>query len=248
MHLHTSLLKLLSESLALKLHFTLSDSGTGNLQQFSVESVKFQFTFPRPMTSPPKQSFKVVIVGSSGVGKTAMMQRLVDDVFTEDAQSTVGVEFKSYVVPVEDRNVKLQIWDTAGQERFKSVSKAYLRDAVGALLVYDVASQNSFDDLGNWLTDLRQLCHASACILLIGNKCDLEQDRQVGSEAVQRFASLNRLDYLETSARTGFNVTETFTRLAYGIANRVSGGQIELIQPAAKPFTLDPPQESFCNC
>jgi small GTP-binding protein len=199
------------------------------------------------MANPAKQSFKVVVVGSSGVGKSAMIQRLIDDVFSDDGQTTVGVEFKSYVVPVEDRNVKLQIWDTAGQERFKSVAKAYLRDAVGALLVYDVTSQISFDDLGNWLSDLRQLCHPSACILLIGNKSDLEADRQVGSETVQKFAELNKLEYLETSAKTGFNVTETFTRLAFGIANRLAGGQIELIQPASQPFAM-PPEPSFCNC
>jgi small GTP-binding protein len=201
------------------------------------------------MTAPAKQSFKVVIVGSSGVGKTAMIQRLTDDVFVDDPQSTVGVEFKSYVVPVENRNVKLQIWDTAGQERFKSVSRSYLREAVGALLVYDVTSQMSFDDLGNWLTDLRQLCHPSACILLIGNKTDLEQQRQVGSEAVQRLADQHKLEYLETSAQSGFNITETFTRLAFGIAKRVANGQIGLLQPAAKPCTIELPEEqSSCNC
>jgi small GTP-binding protein len=161
----------------------------------------------------------------------------------------VGVEFKSFVVPLEGQSVKLQIWDTAGQERFKSVSKAYLRDAVGALLVYDVTAQGSFDELGGWLTDLRQLCNPNACILLIGNKCDLEGDRQVGGEIVSGFAEMHRLEYLETSAKSGQNITETFTRLAYGIANRVAGGQIEVIQPASKPFALDlPPAEQPWGC
>lgn len=197
------------------------------------------------MKSTINLTFKIVVVGSSGVGKSAIVQRLVDGTFREEGQSTVGVEFKPFIIPVEDQNVKLQIWDTAGQERFKSVSKAYFRNAVGAVLVYDISNDASFEDLTNWLHDLQQLCNPNAYILLVGNKADLEEQRQVGVQQAKDFAEQHHLEYLETSALSGANVTEAFTRLAYGIANRVNNGQIQNGAAVAKasPFRVEP-QES----
>jgi small GTP-binding protein len=108
-----------------------------------------------PMSSPSmKTSFKVVLVGSSSVGKSSMVERLTEGIFPDDIQSTVGVEFKAFAVPVDDRTVRLQIWDTAGQERFKSVSKAYFRNAVGAVLMFDITQESTFEDLSTWLADL----------------------------------------------------------------------------------------------
>jgi small GTP-binding protein len=187
-------------------------------------------------------TFKIVVVGSSGVGKSAIVQRLVDNTFREETQSTVGVEFKPFIIRVDEQTVKLQIWDTAGQERFKSVSKAYFRNAVGAVLVNDITSDASFDDLSNWLHDLQQLCHPSAYILLVGNKADLESDRKVGVQQAKDFAESHQLEYLETSALTGSNVTETFTRLAFGVAKRVISGQIQNTPAVAKGpgFKVDP--------
>jgi small GTP-binding protein len=186
-------------------------------------------------------TFKIVVVGASGVGKSAIVQRLVDGVFREESTSTVGVEFKPFIVPVDDQNVKLQIWDTAGQERFKSVSRAYFRNAVGAVLVYDITSDTSFDELANWLHELQQLANSNALILLVGNKKDLEAQRQVGAEQARDFAERHKLDYLETSAKSGQNVSETFTRLAFAIAKRVSSGQIQNTPAVSKasPFRVD---------
>jgi small GTP-binding protein len=197
-------------------------------------------------------TFKIVVVGSSGVGKSAIVQKLVDGTFREESQSTVGVEFKPYIIPVDDQNVKLQIWDTAGQERFKSVSKAYFRNAVGAVLVFDITNDATFDDLGAWLRDLEQLANPNAYILLVGNKVDLEDKRQVGAGQAKDFAAQHKLEYLETSALSGANVTDAFTRLAYGIAARVSSGQIQNGGGVAKasPFRVevpkDPPKKGCC--
>ena len=193
------------------------------------------------MKSTIAQSFKIVVVGSSGVGKSAIVQRLIDGTFREEGQSTVGVEFKSFVCPLDDQSVKLQIWDTAGQERFKSVSKAYFRNAVGAILVYDITNETSFEDLTNWLNDLQSLCNPNAYILLVGNKGDLENQRQVGVQQAKDFAEQHKLEYLETSALSGQNVTESFTRLAYGVATRVNSGQIQITSATSKasPFKVE---------
>jgi small GTP-binding protein len=144
-------------------------------------------------------------------------------------------------VPVDDQTVKLQIWDTAGQERFKSVSRAYFRNAVGAVLCYDITDDGSFDDVGNWLHDLQQLCNPSAYILLVGNKTDRAAERTVGEEQARDFAAKHKLDYLETSALSGTNVTEAFTRLAFAVAKRVSSGQIQNAAAVGKasPFKAD---------
>ena len=207
------------------------------------------------MKSTISQNFKIVVVGSSGAGKTSIVKRLVDGKFTPETTSTLGVEFKSFVCPLENQNVKLQIWDTAGQERFRSVSKAYFRNAVGALLLFDITNSASFEELGNWLNDLQQLCNPNAYIILVGNKTDLEEKRQVGSQQANDFAARHNLEYLETSALSGDNIQESFTRLAYGVAARVANGQIQILTgPNAKPspFKLDeptPPQENGgCSC
>jgi small GTP-binding protein len=178
------------------------------------------------MKSSLHSTFKIVVVGASGVGKSAIVKRLVDGTFHEDSTTTVGVEFKPFIVQVDDQNVKLQIGDSAGHERFRSVSRAYFRNAIGGVLVYDITDERSFDDLSNWLHDLQQLCNPNAFILLVGNKSDLEAERQVGMRQAQDFAEKHKLDYVETSAKSGHNVKETFTRLAFILAKRVTTGQI----------------------
>jgi small GTP-binding protein len=198
-----------------------------------------------------KTSFKVVVVGSTAVGKSSMVERLIGGTFPEEVQSTVGVEFRSFVCQLDDHAIRLQIWDTAGQERFRSVSTAYFRDAVGAVLVYDITKEETFEDLTTWLTDLQQLCHPNAFILLVGNKCDREDDRKVGVQQVQDFADQYRLEYIETSAKSGQNIQETFTRLAYEVATRVENGEIAANSSDSRAFALNfdqPPEETPKTC
>ena len=190
-------------------------------------------------------SFKIVVVGASGVGKSAIVQRLVEGTFREEGQSTVGVEFKSFSCQTQDgQNVKLQIWDTAGQERFRSVSKAYFRNAVGAVIVYDITSESSFEDLEIWLQDLLHLCNPNAYILLVGNKADLETKREVGIQQAKDFGDKHHLEYLETSALSGQNVQESFTRMAYGITSRINNGEIQASSAVSKasPFKIEDQQ------
>jgi small GTP-binding protein len=186
-------------------------------------------------------TFKVVIVGSSGVGKSAIVQRLVDGTFREETRRTVGVDpFKPFMIPVDDQTVELQIWDTGGQERFKCVSKMFFWDAVGGVLVFDIASDGSFDDLDEWLHDL-QVVNPNAHIILVGNKSDLEAQRRVGAQQARDFAEKHKLEYIETSALNGANVTEAFTRLAFAVAKKVASGQIQNQGAVAKgsPFKSD---------
>lgn len=162
-------------------------------------------------------NFKFIVIGSSGVGKTAILKRLVDDVFTGESQSTIGVEFIATSIDVDGNTVKLQIWDTAGQERFRSIAKAYFRSAIGVILVFDLSDRKSFEDLNQWLSDVHALCDPNAVVTLIGNKSDLVDSRSVTATEAESFAQLHQLTYLETSALGGDNIQEAFQRTAAAV-------------------------------
>jgi small GTP-binding protein len=176
-------------------------------------------------------TYKIVVVGSSTVGKSSIVQRLIQGTFTEDGTTTCGADFYTYACPVNSENVKLQIWDTAGQERFRSISKSYFRNAVGAVLVYDITNVGSFDQLSDWLNDLQALAAPNAYILLVGNKADLEKERQVGGDLARDFAERHHLEAIETSALSGKNVKEAFARLSLEVSTRVSSGVIAVAPP-----------------
>jgi small GTP-binding protein len=173
-------------------------------------------------------SYKIVISGASTVGKSSIVERLVQGTFTEDGTTTCGADFYTHTCPVNSDQVKLQIWDTAGQERFRSISKSYFRNAVGAVLVYDITNLSSFDQLGDWLNDLQSLAAPNSYILLVGNKSDLEKSRQVGAEIVKDFAERHHLESIETSAQSGKNVKEAFARMALEVSTRVANGSISV--------------------
>jgi small GTP-binding protein len=184
------------------------------------------------MATPRLISFKVVVVGSSGVGKSSIVKRLVQDAFQRDGAPTCGADYYQYSCPLESETVRLQIWDTAGQERFQSISKSYFRNAVGAVLVYDITSMGSFDDLSGWLNDFQSLALPNAYVLLVGNKADLEAERQVGPQFVKAFADRHHLQAIETSAQSGHNVREGFARLAMEVHTRVLSSEISPVRPA----------------
>lgn len=145
----------------------------------------------------------------------------------EDSSHTIGVEFGSRIVNVGGKSIKLQIWDTAGQERFRSVTRSYYRGAAGALLVYDTTSRDSFNVLWNWLNDARTLASQNICILLVGNKKDLEEDREVTFLEASNFAQENELIFLETSAKTGENVEEAFLKCSKTILAKIETGELD---------------------
>lgn len=189
-------------------------------------------------------NFKFIVIGSSGVGKTAILKRLVDDVFTGESQSTIGVEFIATTIDVDGQPVKLQIWDTAGQERFRSIAKAYFRSAVGVLLVFDLTDRKSFEDLNQWLNDVHSLCDPNAVVTLIGNKSDLHTSRAITQSEAEAFAQMHQLTYLETSALGGDNVQEAFQRTAASVYRNNSNRKEE--NNKAKPNLTEENKKKGC--
>jgi len=170
--------------------------------------------------------FKFLIIGRAGVGKSCILHQFIEQKFKDDTTHTIGVEFGSKVINVSNQSIKLQIWDTAGQERFRSVTRSYYRGAAGALLVYDISSRDSFSSLQNWLTDARSLASPSIAVILVGNKKDLEAQREVSYQEASQFAKENDLIFLECSAFNGENVEETFLKCARSILTCIEAGEI----------------------
>ena len=154
--------------------------------------------------------FKVVLVGDSFVGKTNIMSKYLKNEFHEDSKATVGVEFGSRQFNIEGHVVKAQIWDTAGQERYKAITSAYYKGAKGAFIVYDITRKESFENVTKWAEQLKSTADKNLTIIIVGNKTDLEDQRQVTSEEGQNKANSLESAFIETSAASGSNLDKAF--------------------------------------
>ena len=168
--------------------------------------------------------FKVVLIGDSGVGKTNILSRYVRDEFSIETKSTVGVEFGSKIVKSNSINIKVQIWDTAGQERYKSITNAYYKGAKGAFVVYDISKKETFDNINKWIEELKNNGDSDVCILLIGNKCDLEDERQVTQDDALKKAEQFDIAFLETSALQAVNIEKAFNNMIEQISKKINIG------------------------
>jgi Ras-related protein Rab-2A len=171
--------------------------------------------------------FKYIIIGDSGVGKSCLLLQFTDKRFETSHELTIGVEFGARVVSVGDTPVKLQIWDTAGQESFRSITRSYYRGASGTLLVFDVTRRETFEHVTQWLQDAQEHSNLPMTILLIGNKSDLANQREVSTEEAHAFAQEKGLTYLETSAKTAHNVERAFLDTAKCILAKIRSGELD---------------------
>ncbi|XP_055811249.1 ras-related protein RABA5a-like [Solanum dulcamara] len=166
--------------------------------------------------------FKIVLIGDSAVGKSNLLARFARDEFYPNSKSTIGVEFQTQKININGKEVKAQIWDTAGQERFRAVTSAYYRGAVGALLVYDISRRLTFDNIGRWLNELQTHSDMNVVIILVGNKSDLKDAREVTTAEGKALAEAKGLFFIETSALDSSNVTASFQTVVREIYNILS--------------------------
>ncbi|KAJ8648804.1 hypothetical protein MRB53_001827 [Persea americana] len=166
--------------------------------------------------------FKVVIIGDSAVGKSNLLSRYARNEFDMNSKATIGVEFQTRSMEINGKEVKAQIWDTAGQERFRAVTSAYYRGAVGALVVYDISRRSTFESVRRWLDELNTHSDTTVARMLVGNKCDLENIRDVSVEEGKSLAEEEGLFFMETSALDATNVKKAFEMVIKEIYNNVS--------------------------
>ncbi len=180
--------------------------------------------------------FKLLLIGDSGVGKTCILFRFSDDAFNNTFISTIGIDFKIKTIELRGKKIKLQIWDTAGQERFHTITTSYYRGAMGIMLVYDITSSKSFDNIAKWLRNIQEHANEDVEKMILGNKCDMEDKRVIAKERGETIARENGIRFLETSAKTNVNIERAFMELSESILDKTPG-VMEPRQPLPPPVS-----------
>ncbi|CBQ71379.1 probable YPT6-GTP-binding protein of the rab family [Sporisorium scitamineum] len=204
----------------------------------------------------PLRKFKLVFLGEQSVGKTSLITRFMYDTFDNTYQATIGIDFLSKTMYLEDRTVRLQLWDTAGQERFRSLIPSYIRDSSVAVVVYDITNRASFQNTSKWVDDVRAERGNDVIIVLVGNKTDLSDKRQVTTEEAEKKAQEFNVMFIETSAKAGHNVKVLFKKIAQALpgmdkdADAANGGAAanKNIDVTAAPAQTTMEDGSSCKC
>ncbi|GAX84034.1 hypothetical protein CEUSTIGMA_g11458.t1 [Chlamydomonas eustigma] len=204
----------------------------------------------------PLAKYKLVFLGDQSVGKTSIITRFMYDKFDSVYQATIGIDFLSKTMYLEDRTVRLQLWDTAGQERFRSLIPSYIRDSSVAVVVYDVTNRQSFMNTARWISEVRTERGSDVIIFLVGNKTDLVDKRQVSIEEGDAKAREFNVNFIETSAKAGLNIKALFRKIAAALPgmetvaqNKVE--QLEEVKLTPATVNIDqkaPPPASSCAC
>ena len=184
------------------------------------------------MTNKPSINFnylfKYIIIGDAAVGKSNLLLRYAHGQFKDEYQLTIGVEFGAKNISINDKIYRIQIWDTAGQENFRSITRAYYKNSVCALVVYDITNRDSFNNIANWVEDCKNQSPKTIFMVLVGNKSDLSDKRVISIDEGRELAEKYNMIFFETSAKTGDNVDLIFFKSAEEIAKKIDQGYYDL--------------------
>ena len=181
-------------------------------------------------------SFKIIVIGDSFVGKSCLAMKATKGIFEDNYTPTVGFEFFTFFVKIEDSNLKLQIWDTCGQETYRSLISSFYHNSSLAMLVYSIDNKNSFDNLEMWLNEIKNINNPDINLFLIGNKADLEEKREITKEIANDFCHNHGITFfLETSAKTGLNTQKVFLEAAKSLFNK----HLKYKDRLSRPYSLN---------
>ena len=166
--------------------------------------------------------YKIIIIGDSGVGKSNILSRYLRDEFKQDSKSTVGVEFGAKKLTINNTTIKAQIWDTAGQERYRSITSTYYKGSKGCFIVYDITQTSTFESVDRWYNEMKKTADHNISIVLVGNKCDLDAQRQVTKEAGEEKAKTLNVPFFETSALANIQIEKVFNTMIEDIHEKYS--------------------------
>ena len=181
------------------------------------------------LTEEYDMMFKILLLGDSGVGKSSLLLRYTKNQFSADMRSTIGVEFGVKFIKIDNLQLKVQIWDTAGMERYRSLTSAYYKGAKGVIIVYDICRKKSFENIDKWIDDFKSKADEDSVILVIGNKSDLKEKREVNSEEAKLKSERNKMAFMETSAKNNDNVHKAFFTLFTEIIKKYKEKNSEII-------------------
>ena len=198
--------------------------------------------------------YKIIIIGDTCVGKSNILSRYLKNEFKEDSKSTVGVELGTKFLKIKGTGAKVQIWDTAGQERYRSITSSYYKGSHGCFIVYDITNEISFDNVEKWYEQAQKEASKDVSVILVGNKCDLENERKVPKEKGEEKAKSFNCPFFETSALSKVNIDDIFNEMVNNIYDRTGGvkneddDDIEIINENEKAVNLnpEPPKKQGC--
>ena len=193
--------------------------------------------------------YKLVFLGEQAVGKTSIITRFMYDTFDTNYQATIGIDFLSKTMYLDERTVRLQLWDTAGQERFRSLIPSYIRDSSVAVVVYDTTNRNSFTNCDKWIDDVRSERGSEVVIMMVGNKTDLPDKRQVSFEEGEAKSKKLNVLFIETSAKSNHNIKQMFRKLAESLPGQdASKGSDNASQSVDFQVGSQPRKAKSCAC
>lgn len=185
---------------------------------------------------------RVVVVGDSAVGKTSLLNQLIDSNFNPFEQSTVGANYQLYVEEIDGQKVEMQIWDTAGQEKFRSLAPIYFRNSTAAVAVYDQTSRPSFEHLDTWIKTFTEIAGTDTVVTIAGNKCDLFESIEVPFDEAKEWATSRGFNIGSTSARSGSGVKQLFSDLAKELVKMSSSNKRQ------KKRVIEKQEPQQCSC
>ena len=188
--------------------------------------------------------FKIVIIGDTYVGKTNILSRYISNEFDPNSNSTIGVELTTKTYNFDNNDVKVQIWDTAGQEKYRSITSSYYKGAQGCLLVYDITKKKSFDNIDKWYSELKSNSDEKIYTMLLGNKSDLEENREVSIDEAEKKAKNFNIAFMETSAYNGNNINKAFNELINNVYQNNKHAFNQEIKVILKDKGVEIPQEN----
>ncbi|KAM3146001.1 hypothetical protein pb186bvf_001979 [Paramecium bursaria] len=165
--------------------------------------------------------FKILLIGDLKVGKSSILLRFTDNTFNEQFLPNIGVDFKIKTIDCQGKQVKLQIWDTAGQERFKTITSSFYKGALGILIVFDISNRDSFNNLLQWMDEIKKHASEGAVLVLVGNKLDIQDNREVSTVEAQALAQKLNIAYIETSSLNSINIEQPFVRIVEELLQKI---------------------------
>ena len=175
---------------------------------------------------------KFIVIGDSSVGKSNIISKYKENKFDEKGQPSIGVQFIAKNVVIENTTFRLQVWDTAGQESFRSMTRIYYKNSSCAFIVYDITEKESFNHVESWISECKKIAPETVLLVLIGNKSDLNESREVSYEEGLKFAEKNKMLFFETSAKNGVNIENIFKKSVENISNNIKEGKYDLTDDA----------------
>lgn len=156
--------------------------------------------------SEPEYSIKLLVLGDTSVGKSNYIYRFTEDKFSDNHMSTTGLDLKNADIIIDDKKIRVQLWDTAGEEKYRSITKTLFLRVQGIITIFDLTKEETFINLKSWINSIKEECGNNMPILIIGNKCDLTEYRVVKKETAYKYAKKEKIEYIETSSKTGENI------------------------------------------